>query len=68
MSEGKVVSSVFQKQPEASQEQFTTIKKVDINVLLNKIREEKKKKKIESTIFFSLIVTALVVTGIIISI
>ncbi len=43
-------------------------KRVDINILLNNIRQEKKKEKIESTIFFGLIATVIVVTGIIVSI
>ena len=43
-------------------------KRVDINVLLNKVRLAKKKEKMESTIFFSLIATIIVVTGIIVSI
>ena len=42
--------------------------RVDINVLLNKVRLAKKKEKMESTIFFSLIDTIIVVTGIIVSI
>ncbi len=42
--------------------------RVDINVLLNKVRLAKKKEKMESTIFFSLIATIIVVTGIIVSI
>jgi len=43
-------------------------KRVDINVLLNKVRLAKKKEKIESTIFFGLVATVIVVTGIIVSI
>ena len=42
--------------------------RVDINVLLNKVRMAKKKEKIESTIFFSLVAAVIVVTGIIVSI
>ena len=49
--------------------QDTTIrsKKVDINVLLNKVRAEKKKEKFENSVFFSLIVAAIIVTGIIVT-
>ena len=49
--------------------QDTTIrsKKVDINVLLNKVRAEKKKEKFENSIFFSLVVAAIIVTGIIVT-
>ena len=43
-------------------------KRVDINVLLNKVRLAKKKEKMESTIFFGLVTTVIVVTGIIVSI
>ena len=42
--------------------------RVDINVLLNKVRLAKKKEKIESTIFFGLIAAVIVVTGLIVSI
>ena len=45
-----------------------TKKKVDINVLLNKARLAKKKERMESTIFFSLVAAVMVVTGIIVSI
>ena len=43
-------------------------KRVDINVLLNKVRLAQKKEKRESTIFFGLVATVIVVTGIIVSI
>ena len=43
-------------------------KRVDISVLLNKVRLEQKKEKMESTIFFGLVATVIVVTGIIVSI
>ena len=42
--------------------------RVDINVLLNKVRMAKKKEKMESTIFFGLVAAVIVVTGIIVSI
>ena len=42
--------------------------RVDINVLLNKVRLAQKKEKRESTIFFGLVATVIVVTGIIVSI
>tara|TARA_B100001996_G_scaffold365772_1_gene335926 strand:+ start:618 stop:818 length:201 start_codon:yes stop_codon:yes gene_type:complete len=41
--------------------------KVDINILLNKVRSEEKREKFESVIFISLISFVVVVTGIIIS-
>ena len=43
-------------------------KRVDINVLLNKVRMAKKKEKMESTIFFGLIAAVIVITGLIISV
>ena len=43
-------------------------KRVDINVLLNKVRSAQKKEKMESTIFFGLIATVILVTGFIVSI
>ena len=42
--------------------------RVDINVLLNKVRMEQKKEKMESTIFFGLVAAVIVVTGLIVSI
>ena len=42
--------------------------RVDINILLNKVRLAKRKEKMESTIFFSLVAAVIVVTGIIVSI
>ncbi len=43
-------------------------KRVDINVLLNKVRLAQKKEKMESTIFFGFVAAVIVVTGIIVSI
>ena len=43
-------------------------KRVDINVLLNKVRLAKKKERMESTIFFGLVAAVIVVTGVIVSI
>ena len=42
-------------------------KKVDIKVLLKKIRTDEKKELIESNVFFGLIAVAFVVTGVIAS-
>ena len=41
--------------------------KVDINILLNKVRADKKKQKYENLIFVCLVSTVIVVTGIFIS-
>ena len=37
--------------------------KVDINVLMDKVREEKKKEKKENLIFVSLIASVILITG-----
>ena len=39
------------------------ISKVDINILMDKVREEKKKKKKENLIFVGLITSAVIITG-----
>ncbi len=41
--------------------------KVDINILLNKVRSEEKKERYESLIFISLVSFVILVTGIIVS-
>jgi len=41
--------------------------KVDINVLMDRVREEKKKEKKENLIFLSLIGSAILLTGVIAS-
>ena len=41
--------------------------KVDINVLMDIVREEKKKEKKENIIFLSLIASAILITGVIAS-
>ena len=41
--------------------------KVDINVLLNKVRVEEKREKFENTVFFGLIAAVILVTGVIVS-
>ena len=45
-----------------------TKNRVDINVLLSKVRLAKKKERMESTIFFGLVAAVIVVTGVIVSI
>ncbi len=42
-------------------------KRVDINVLMSKIRNEKKKQKKENLVFFGLLSSVIIVTGIIAS-
>ncbi len=46
---------------------YISKRKVDINVLLNKVRTEKKKERYENIIFVCLIASVIVVTGIIVS-
>ena len=41
--------------------------KVDINVLMDRVREEKKKEKKENIIFLSLIASAILIIGVIAS-
>ena len=41
--------------------------KVDINVLMDRVREEKRKEKKENLIFLSLIGSAILITGVIAS-
>ena len=45
-----------------------TKNRVDINVLLNKVRLARKKERIESTVFFGVVAAVIVVTGVIVSI
>ena len=42
-------------------------KKIDIKVLLKKIRADEKKEQLESSVFFGLIVIAVIVSGVIVS-
>ena len=46
---------------------YISKRKVDINVLLNKVKTEKKKERYENIIFVCLIASVIVVTGIIVS-
>ena len=41
--------------------------KVDINILLNRVRHEKKRERKENLLFFSLIGSVIIVTGLIAS-
>ena len=45
-----------------------TSNKVDINDLLNRVRDDEKKQKKENLVFFGLIASVIVITGIIASI
>ena len=52
---------------EAKQSRKSNTLKVDINVLMDRVREEKKKEKKENIIFLSLIASAILITGVIAS-
>ena len=52
---------------EVNQSKKLDTHKVDINVLMDRVREEKKKEKKENIIFLSLIASAILVTGVIAS-
>jgi len=51
-----------------SSKNSSTKQRVDINVLLNKVRLAQQKEKRESTIFFGLVAAVIVITGVIVSI
>ena len=67
MSGEQTINSRSNQDSEIIQDTIIRPKKVDINVLLNKVRAEKKKEKFENSVFFSLIVAAIIVTGIIVT-
>ena len=50
-----------------SKENLSNKNKVDINILLNRVRADKKKEKIESIIFIGFISIAVIAAGVIIS-
>ena len=52
---------------EAKQSRKSNTLKVDINVLMDRVREEKKKEKKENIIFLSLIASVILITGVIAS-
>ncbi len=52
---------------EVKQSKNLDTRKVDINVLMDRVREEKKKEKKENLIFLSLIGSAILITGVIAS-
>ncbi len=52
---------------EVKQSKNLDTRKVDINVLMDRVREEKKKEKKENLIFLSLIGSAILLTGVIAS-
>ena len=67
MSGAQVTNSEFNRIQSEIKKTSKKSQKVDINVLLNKVRVANKKEKVENAIFFGLVATAIVVTGIIVS-
>ena len=67
MSGDQTINSEFNQANLTIKKTSRKSKKVDINILLNKVRVAQKKEKFENTIFFSLVAMAVVVTGIIVS-
>ena len=67
MSGEQVTNSGFYETHTKVKKTSRNSKKVDITILLNNVKEEKKKEKFENTIFYGLAATAIVVTGIIVS-
>ena len=67
MSGDQITNSEFNQVNLTIKKTSRKSKKVDINILLNKVRAAQKKEKFENTIFFGLVAMAVVVTGIIVS-
>ena len=67
MSGEKVTNFEFRQVHPTIKRTSRKSKKVDINILLKKVRAAHKKEKFENTIFFGLAAIAIVVTGIIVS-
>ena len=67
MSGDQITNSEFHQANLTIKKTSRKSKKVDINILLNKIRVARKKEKSENIIFFGLAALAIVVTGIIVS-
>jgi|TARA_B100000953_G_scaffold74480_1_gene60154 hypothetical protein len=67
MNGERIANSEFEQTTHSMQKTVKKSKKVDINLLLNNVRAERKKKKFENIILFGLAVTAIVITGIIAS-
>ena len=67
MSGDQITNSEFHQAKLIIKKTSRKSKKVDINILLNKVRVAQKKEKFENTIFFGLVAMSIVVTGIIVS-
>ena len=67
MNGEQITNAEFEQTSHSMQKTVEKSKKVDINLLLNKVRAEQKKKKFENIILFGLAVITVVITGIIVS-
>ena len=67
MSGDQITNFEFNQAHPTIKKTFRKFKKVDINILLNKVRVEQRKEKFENAIFFGLVSMVIVVTGIIAS-
>ena len=67
MSGEQVTNSEFNQIQSEIKKTSKKSQKVDINVLLNKVKVANKKEKVENAIFYGLVAMAIVVTGIIVS-
>ena len=67
MSGERLINSDNNSATKETQDNYLSKKRVDINILLNKVRTEKKKEKFENVIFVCLVATVVVVTGLIVS-
>ena len=67
MSGDQITNSEFNQANLTIRKTSRKSKKVDINILLNKVRVAQKKEKFENIIFFGLVAMSIVVTGIIVS-
>ena len=67
MSGEHITNSEFNRTQPAIKKTSRKSQKVNINILLNKVRVANKKEKVENAIFFGLVAMAVVVTGIIVS-
>ena len=67
MSGEQTENSRLNQDSEIMQDTIIRSEKVDINVLLNRVRAERKKEKFENSIFLSLVAAVIIVTGIIVT-
>ena len=67
MSGDQITNSEFHQANLTIKKTSRKSKKVDINILLNKVRAAHKKEKFENIKFYGLAAIAIVVTGIIVS-